>query len=183
MGEQDSSTIRAAQAGNAEAFRQIVVHNQEFLFRVAFQILADEDDARDATQECFIRAWKNLAEFDTRKRLGTWLYKIIANICYDELRRAYKKRKRPLDERVLSQKSEDDLERQTMNTALVQKINNLAGHLKPRQRMVFVLRDLQQFEMAEIADLLGISIGAVKSNLFYARKNIREKMQKLGFVP
>lgn len=183
MGKQIRSAILSAQAGDGDAFRYIVEQNQEFVFRAAFQILASEDDARDATQECFIRVWKNLPAFDVTKKLQTWLYKIVVNICYDELRRAYKKRKQTLDERIYNRPSDDDVESDTINAELARKIKNLANDLKPRQRMIFVLRDLQQLDMKEIAGILGISVSAVKSNLCYARKNIREKMQKLGFVP
>lgn len=182
MCNKDGVLINKAVSGDLDAFQQIVQEHQTLVYRSAFRILADEEDARDATQECFIRVWKNLYTFDATKRFTTWLYKIIVNVCYDELRKAYRRRKRSLNDREFSLADQCDIETETMNAELAHKIHLVSEGLKPRQRMVFALRDLQGLDMHDIAEILGISVSAVKSNLFYARKNIREKMRKQGFT-
>ena len=184
MSQEIQQIIVNAQNGDLDAFRQLVETHQGFVYNVAFRFLADEEDARDAVQECFIRLWRNLYKFDARKKLSTWLYKIITNVCYDELRRAYNKYKcKPQDKDKLmlllteAQNEED----QVSNADLAVRIKCLSAQLKPRQRAVFVLRDLQDLNMDEIAQILNISVSAVKSNLYYARRNIRKKCIELGY--
>ncbi len=174
-----------AQQGDLVAFQKLVEKHQHFVFTVAFRLLANAEDARDVAQETFVRVWKHLPAFDRHKSFTTWLYKIITNLCYDELRRAYRRRKcNPIEkESSLSQLTiRASLEDHVSNSELAQKICQLANGLQPRQRMVFVLRDLQDLDMQEIAEILDSSVSAVKSNLYYARLNIRKKMQKMGYL-
>lgn len=171
-----------AVAGDINAFRKIVQEHQLFVYRAAFRLLANEEDARDATQECFVRVWRNLHKFDMSKKFTTWLYKIIVNICYDDLRRAYKKQRTSLEAITYQIASDCNIEKETADSDLARKICTISKQLKPQQRMVFALRDLQDLDMQEISEILSISIGAVKSNLFYARKNIRKKMHEMGYL-
>ena len=131
--------LENAITGDIEAFEKIVKQHQQFVYRVAFRLLANKEDARDATQECFIRVWKNLHTFDQDKKLTTWLYRIIVNLCYDDLRYAYKKRKTALDSKVYSISSANDIEKETSDSDLAQKIRSISDQLKPQQRMVFVI--------------------------------------------
>ncbi len=174
-----------AQQGNLAAFQKLVETHQRFVFVVAFRLLANEEDARDVVQETFVRVWKHLHAFQSQKSFTTWLYKIITNLCYDTLRNAYNRRTynslanedlKPLLKTTVA------LEEHVCNTELAEKICELANGLTSRQHMVFVLRDLQDLDMQEIAEILNISISAVKSNLYYARVNIRKKMKKMGYI-
>jgi RNA polymerase sigma-70 factor (ECF subfamily) len=177
--------IRNAQQGDQEAFRQLVEKHQQFAYNVAFRFLTNQEDARDVVQECFIRVWKNLHKFDARKRFTTWLYKIITNLCYDDMRRAYNKYKcDPLEKEdsFTNLTDQTDAEQELSNADLAEKIKCLSAHLKPRQRVVFVLRDLQDVDMDDIAEVLNTSVSTVKSNLYYARQNIRKKCQELGYI-
>ncbi len=185
MSHDSQQLVRNAQHGDHEAFRQLVEMHQQFAFNVAFRFLTNQEDARDVVQECFIRVWKNLHKFDARKKLTTWLYKIITNLCYDDMRRAYNKYKcDPLDKDESFSKltQDDDADERLSNADLADKIKCLSAHLKPRQRAVFVLRDVQDVEMDEIAEILNTSVSTVKSNLYYARQNIRKKCQELGYI-
>ncbi|MBN1480747.1 RNA polymerase sigma factor [candidate division KSB1 bacterium] len=185
MSQDSQQLIRNAQNGDLEAFRQLVESYQQFVYNVAFRFTASHEDARDVVQECFIRVWKNLHKFDARKKMTTWLYKIIINLCYDELRRAYKKYRCDSNEQQTSFENlqhAEDVDDMLTKADLAEKIKNLSGHLKPRQRTVFILRDLEDLDMEEIAKILKISISAVKSNLYYARQNIRKKCQQLGYI-
>ena len=178
--------VRRAQNGDHDAFRHIVQEHQQFVYNVAFRFLANQEDARDVVQECFIRLWKNLHKFDARKKLTTWLYKIITNLCYDDMRRAYNRYKcDPLEKEVsfADLTNAEDAEKKLANADLAEKIRCLSAFLKPRQRAVFVLRDLEDLDMDEIAEILKISVSTVKSNLYYARQNIRQKCQELGYIP
>lgn len=182
--QDNQQLIRDAQNGDLAAFRLLVESHQQFVYNAAFRFLANQEDARDVVQECFIRVWKNLPKFDARKKMTTWLYKIIINLCYDELRRAYKRYTRDPQEKQASidnLSEAENIDDRLTNADLAEKIRCLAGRLKPRQRTVFILRDLEDLELQEIARILKISVAAVKSNLYYARQNIRHKCQQLGY--
>ncbi|MBN1464954.1 RNA polymerase sigma factor [candidate division KSB1 bacterium] len=180
----DLQHLIRAQNNDLDSFRQIVERHQQFVYSVAFRLLADPDAARDVAQECFIRLWKNLHRFDARQKLTTWLYKIVLNLCTDDMRRAYNRRRCAAAEEEVSfaQTDSDDVEQAMANAELAAKIRQLSEDLKPRQRAVFVLRDLQDLDMAEIAAILKISVATAKSNLYYARQNIRKKCQELGYL-
>ena len=109
----NNSLLERAVDGDLDAFKTIVEEHQKFVYRAAFRLLAHEEDARDATQECFVRVWKNLHTFDRSKKLTTWLYKIIANLCFDDLRRAYKKRRTGLESKMYQIASDNDIEKET----------------------------------------------------------------------
>lgn len=186
MPESTTQLIIQAQNGDMNAFRLLVEQHQHFAFNVAFRLLANDADARDVVQECFIRVWKNLNNFNNRNKFKTWLYRIITNLCYDELRRAYNKYKcnpPEKDDLIQNIQNIEDLEKTCTNADLADFIRCLSKNLKPKQRMVFVLRDLEDLPLAEIADILNTSVGTIKSNLYYARLNIRQKLEQLDVTP
>lgn len=177
--------IKDAQAGDESAFRRLVENYQLFVYNLAFRLLTNQEDAKDVVQECFVRVWKNLTKFNVKKKFTTWLYKIVINLCYDDLRRAYNKYKcDPIEKEeslnLLVEKT--SFEEKISNLDLAHKIKLISCHLKPQQRMVFVLRDLQDLKMDEIAHILKISVGTVKSNLYYARLNIRKKCEQMELI-
>lgn len=163
------------------AFRKLINSNQKFAFAVAFKLLCDDNDARDAVQESFIRVWKHIHNYNENMKFTTWLYKIITNICYDKMKS--KKRKQRVFENFedgydnLVKYSTDKLNSEMDNKQLADLINNLAGKLKPKQRMVFVLRDIENLSVNEVAEVMKISKSSVKTNLVYARQNIKEKLK------
>ena len=78
--------IKQSQNGDMISFRDLITINQRFVFTVAFKVLCNEESAREVTQECFIKVWKNISLFNFKNKFTTWLYKITINICYDKLR-------------------------------------------------------------------------------------------------
>ena len=185
MSDNIQQLVTRAQNSDIDSFRQLVEKHQQFAYNVAFRFLTNQEDARDVVQECFIRLWKNLHKVDPHKKLTTWLYKIVLNLCYDEMRRAYNRYKCDPAEKEASfenLKSSDNMEKKYGNEELAAKIRCLSEHLKPRQRAVFILRDLEDLDLDEISEILKISVSAVKSNLFYARQNIRKKCLEMGYI-
>jgi len=164
------------------AFRRLVEEYQRYVFSLAFRVLHDEDDARDVVQETFVRVWKHLHAYDRQMRFTTWLYTITVNLAYDQLKSNTRKRRWILSsESVESPNSggATEEEKNIVNRDLATKIKELAGNLPPKQRMVFVLRDLQDLTVDEVAKVLSMSTSAVKTNLCYARRFIRAQMQQL----
>ena len=164
------------------AFRQLVEEHQRYVFSLAFRVLRDEDDARDVVQETFIRVWKNLHAYDMRAKFTTWLYTITVNLTSDMLKSKMRRRRWFLvPETAESQNSAGTMEEEMniVNRDLALKIRELAGNLPPKQQLVFVLRDLQDLTVNEVAQILSMSTNTVKTNLCYARKFIRAHMQGL----
>jgi len=179
MTEQVSQEIiRKASAGEREAFRSIVIQNQSFAYSVAYRFLGNAEDAEDIVQEAFIRLWKNLHKYNPEVKLSTWLHRIIANLCLDFLKSVYgRQRKNKTDvEHILKYSAgSDELIHANELNELIQEA---AAALTPKQKAVFVLRDLENLSVEEVCSILSMSAGNVKSNLYYARQRISEKLKK-----
>ena len=181
--ESNEFIITQVKSGDIQSFRKLVEKNQAYAFTVAFRILCNEEDAKDIVQECFIRVWKNIGIYNGQAKFTTWIFSIISHLCLDKLK-ANKRRNRVLinDLDKYRQRLKDNnssIEAEFDNKELAVKIENISGMLKPKQRIVFVLRDLQNLNIDEVAKITGISINAVKTNLVYARRNIRMALEKL----
>jgi RNA polymerase sigma-70 factor (ECF subfamily) len=170
----------AAQKNDLAAFQKLVRRIQSKAFSLTFRLLADEDDARDAAQESFIRLWQNLHRYDPAQRFETWFYRIVTNIALDRLRA----RKRWL--RVFERKEDlrgdfpDGLnvEGTMSNNELACIIRALTEELPPKQRAVLVLRDFQDLSTEEVAQVTRMSEESVKTNLHYARTRVRGLLKK-----
>jgi len=171
--------IREAMEGSTQAFRMLVEENQAFAYRVALRFVGQAAEAEDIVQEAFVSLWQNLHKFRTEMKLTTWLYRIIANRCLDYLKSTKgKQRKNQLDMEHGNSvagylKTDGDLE----NQELMKAIQETAASLTPRQRAVFILRDLENLPVEEVCNILEMPAGHVKSNLYYARKAMSEKLK------
>lgn len=133
-------------------------------------MLSSSAEAEDATQEVFVKLWKNLKYYRSENKLSTWLYRITSNHCLDKLKQ--QKVRRLSTEVQGARASINTTAEQTMHTELSEAINQLAGELPEKQRIVFVLAVMKQQTISEIAEVTGWQKGQVKSNLYYARKQM-----------
>jgi RNA polymerase sigma-70 factor (ECF subfamily) len=179
--EQETTLINQCQSGDVDAFRKLVEQHQQFAYRLAFRLVCGDDVAKDIVQESFIRVWRNLHRFDQTKKFTTWLHTIVVNLAYDQLRTD--RRRRGLFFSLVRDDdppaTESDAQEALSNKELAERIRGLTGSLPPKQRMVFVLRDLQDLTIQEVAETLGMSASSVKANLCYARAQIRKRMQQM----
>ncbi|MCF7805384.1 MAG: sigma-70 family RNA polymerase sigma factor [Candidatus Marinimicrobia bacterium] len=175
----ERTLLHRCRNGNTNAFSEIVKQYQSYAYSLAIRLLWNAEDAEDAVQECFLRIWKNFASYDPERKFTTWLYTIVTNICYDMLRR------RQRDTELRGKDSVDISElqhapRNSANTAdTIVQLKCLASGLPVQQRLVFILRDVQDLSVFETAEILAISENAVKSNLYYARRALRERYRQL----
>jgi RNA polymerase sigma-70 factor (ECF subfamily) len=142
--------------------------------------LGQAEDAEDVVQEAFIRLWKNLHHYRPEVKLTTWLYRIIVNLCLDVLKSSHRKHQKKSmnvkEEWNLTnhQATDEDVQTQELH-ALIQEA---ASGLTPMQKAVFILRDLEDLPMEDVCSILVMSAGNVKSNLYYARQHMSEKLKK-----
>ena len=183
----EQTLIRSAQRGNLEAFNELVLLYQDFLFRVAMNILGNEESAGDATQQALLSAFRNLGSFRGGS-LRSWLGRITANACYDELRRIARAKDVPLQ--VYDQDGEEiesaswmidpgpSPEDQIERSDLMDAIQNSLGALPEHYRLVVQLVDVEGLSYEETASALDLPVGTVKSRLARARDAVRASLQR-----
>jgi RNA polymerase sigma-70 factor, ECF subfamily len=172
-------TIEKAKAGDQRAFRMLVESFQGFVYSIAFRFVGNEAEAEDLVQECFVRCWKNIKRFNPDYKLKTWLGKMITNLCLDFLKSARaRNEKGRVDLEAQSPPGDTAFESELHAAELLAIVTKMAVQLTPKQRAAFILRDLEMLDVKEVCDMLGMSAGTLKSNLYYARLAIREQLLK-----
>jgi RNA polymerase sigma-70 factor, ECF subfamily len=175
IAQPDSELIERCIKGDPTAFRILVEKMQSYAFSLAFRILLNNEDAKDAVQDSFIKVWKNIGSYQSSFLFSTWMYKIVVNTCLDYLKSGKTHRAIGLSDIKIT----TDLEGSIINKDLAKHIQYLSEGLPEKQRIIFVLKDLQDLSIEEISQVLKISTGLVKSNLYYARKRLRENFIKM----
>jgi len=180
----ETELFQRSRNGDPEAFRRIVEGHQPFAYAVAFRFLGNEADSEDAVQESFINVWKHLAAYDPKKKFTTWLYRIVANECLDHI----KSRKRlrtaiPVDplpgDSDTGRAAGDEPNKAFDDRERLRMVETFARELPEKQRMVFILRDMQDQSIEETSQILKMSRASVKSNLCHARIFLRERIEQI----
>src|SRR5579859_1407241 len=179
--EQDEEKlVSASQAGDQDAFAQLVQHHQRRVFNLVFRMVQNYEEANEITQDTFLAAWQGLPSFRGDARFSTWLYRIAYNCCLKQLEQ--RKRDTALqlamqEEHVLQHGNNDEyigFELDTYdNQALVREHLSM---LPAKYRIVLVLRHLQEMTYEEMAEILTVPIGTIKTHLFRARNLLKERM-------
>lgn len=179
MTEAERTLLTACRQGNTAAFTTLVETYQQYAFRVAFRLLSDSDGARDVVQETFIRIWNHRQNIDPEKKFTTWLYRIVTNLCYDRLK-SPAARTDSLDSALSEQLvSGENPEKSVSDKEVIDLIHRFIRFLAPKQKIVFVLRDIECLSMKEVSAITGIRIGAVKTHLYLARRAVRNYLNEL----
>lgn len=176
--EEELTLLRRAQRGDADAFEEIVRAHERTVYHLALRQLGSREDAEDAAQEVFLKAFTALGSFRGESRLSVWLYRITNNVCVDALRR----RREALS---LSAENEDgeplelELPDERFDPAalaerkdLREQVGKALAQLPPDAREILLLRELGGQRYDEIAETLRLDIGTVKSRIFRARKKL-----------
>jgi len=180
----DAALIRAAQQGDHDAFEQLVRLYDRSVLRLALNLLRSEEDARDAYQEAFLKAYRNLGGFRFECSFHTWLYRIVTNICLDHLRRRSVRREEPavveteqgprdLFDAVEDSRTEADPERDLMRRELARRIEEALSKLGPRERLVFELKHYQGLRLRVIGEMLETTEETAKNCLYRATQKLR----------
>lgn len=183
----ETSLIRAACQGDLDAFNHLVLAYQELAFNLAYRMLSDPEAAADATQTAFFSAYRALKDYRGGS-FRAWILRMVANACYDELRRRKRRPTVPLE-------PADDFSDGTMDSPawladdaptpeealdraeLEHALRHCLGSLSPEFRLVVVMVDVQGMDYAEVAQVAGIPLGTIKSRLARARLRMQECLQ------
>lgn len=183
----EKQLIEQCRKGDVSAFEHLISLYDKKVYNIALRMLGNKDDASELAQEVFIRIFKSIKKFRGESLLSTWVYRITTNMCLDELRRRKKASFVYIDEGVSFNDSELELqlptdapgpqetvERIELKTAIEKALHILSEE----QRMVIVLRDIQGFSYKEIARILRIPSGTVKSRVSRARTALKKVLQE-----
>ncbi len=179
--------VQAAKKGDLEAFSQLVKRYDRNIFRIAQHITHNEEDAQDVVQEAFLKAYRNLQQFQGNSKFYTWLVRIAVNEALMKLRRRRADKTVSIDEDVETE--DGSMPREVADwspnpeqlygqSELGDILKKTIQGLPPGFRTVFVLRDVEGMSTEETAEMLGLSVPAVKSRLLRARLQLRERLSK-----
>jgi len=177
----DLKLIEESRSGNLSSFRKLIDQTSPFAYSVAFRLLGDDDQAKDVVQETMITIWLKLKKIRTAEVYKTWIYRIVINKCYDQLRKMKRRPEYFTDDRtwsVIADNTADTASAELENSEIAGVINLLTEKLSPRQKMVFVLSEIEQLSADEVMAITGLARTVIKANLYYARKRISELLEK-----
>ena len=181
MTDNEANLIARSQAGEQEAFRQLVERHSADAFRLAYRLVSDAESADDVVQEALLKAWRSLHRFDARSRFSTWLHRITANCAMDHLRRQRREVGRGSHEAaelVLARRPSIDPgpERLAASGQIERRMELALATLTPRERTAFVLRHFEEESIADISRTLGAGISATKQAIFRAVRKLRGEL-------
>lgn len=176
-----ASLIARAAAGDAAAFEQIMIHTQHRVMAMSWRMLGNEADARDASQEVFLRVYKYLKRYDANKDFFAWLYRITVNVCRDMM-----KKQRPRDHVFISDEealnvpaSQETAEELLIDAQQRALVDQAIATLPYKERASIVLRDIEGFSTEAVAQILQSSATTVRAQISSARKKIRNHCRRV----
>jgi RNA polymerase sigma-70 factor (ECF subfamily) len=184
---EDKALVKAAQQGDMLAFEELVGRHRDKIYARAFSMMRNEEEAVDLSQEAWVKGWQRLNQFQGESSFGTWMTRIVINLCLDQLRK--QKRQRTESIEAMDQES-GGVERQmpvlTVNPTagleraeLRQRIDKAMAQLSHEHRTVLILHEFEEMEYKQIAKTMNCSIGTVMSRLFYARRKLAALLMDL----
>ena len=183
----DRALVSAAQKGDMAAFEELVARHRDKIFARAFTMMRNEEEAIDLSQEAWIKGWQRLKQFQGESSFGTWMTRIIINLCLDQLR----KQKRQRTESIEAMDEESGGVERQMPVLIVnptagleraelrERIDKAMAQLSHEHRTVLILHEFEEMEYKQIAKTMNCSIGTVMSRLFYARRKLAALLMDL----
>lgn len=181
MAQDEGSLIRAAARGDRRAFEELVRCKREQVIRIARQVTGNWDDAADVSQGVFLRIWQGLSGYDPARPFDTWLYRVTLNAAIDLVRARGPRR--------LAAVGPDDLLESRLPAAppgdralhladLRRAFQDLSARLPPKQRMAFVLREIEGLDTAEVARIMDTAESTVRNHLLLARRSLQAGLER-----
>ena len=180
--------VKQCQAGQTEAFDQLVTRYRTRVFAMIYNMVHNEQDAWDLAQDSFLKAWKSIKRFQGKSSFYTWIYRIVMNVTIDWLRKKQVKgtgaefddaiQLKEIDPASRTVPKADALPHERMEQNEIRaRIDAAIAQLSPEHRAVILMKETEDMQYHEIAETLGCSIGTVMSRLFYARKKLQNLLR------
>lgn len=179
--EDDTALVSASKAGDQEAFALLVQRHQRRVFNLVYRMLQQYEEANEVTQEAFLAAWQGLSGFRGNARFSTWLYRIAYNCALKQLE--LRKRERALQQAMQTEQMETLVDDDAQVGAEIEAhdcqtmVREHLSKLPAKYRIVLVLRHLQEMTYEEMAEILTMPIGTIKTHLFRARNLLKERLE------
>jgi len=168
--------------GDEEAFEKLIRLRRERIYWLAYQMMEDEEDAREIAQLAFIRLWRSLKKFKELKSFDFWLRRVVINLCLDELRK--RKKEREFISVVIDRAKETSLPKHAEDKDILvikelQNIfNRLSAKLAPKQKAALILVDIEGFSAAEVSRIMGCRPSTVRNHVMLARRFLRQQLKR-----
>ena len=182
----EGELIRAAADGDVESVNELVRRKREQVVRIAYQITGDWEDAVDVSQGVFVRLWKGLRRYDPSRPFDTWLYRITVNAAIDLVRRRGPRgSQQPLLEGASELEAQSSADSALDLAELRRAFAALSARLAPKQRIAFVLREIEGLETTEVARIMRVAESTVRNHILQARRALRMGLAREypGLVP
>ena len=182
----NSGLIKKARRGDGRAFSMLIENHERFVFNVVYRIIGNAEDARDVSQEAFIKAFKNFESYDESSAFSTWLYRIAVNTAIDYIRKRKKENSISFEDYIVdekNQKGDSGIEEKVISKEGVKNIISAVNMLDDEFNTVIVLRDMEGMDYKEISDITGLPLGTVKSRLSRGRGKLRQLIEKFNLKP
>lgn len=170
----DIELIGLVVAGNRDAFDQIMRNHEDRVFSVCLRIMSDREQALDATQETFLTVFRKAGQFQGKSALGTWIYRIAVNTCYDQLRRSKRRRTESMPDAF--DPKDPSAEESMESAALRPEIQAALEQIPVDFRTAIILSDIEGMSLPEVATVLAVPVGTVKSRLFRGRRLLAQRL-------
>jgi RNA polymerase sigma-70 factor (ECF subfamily) len=171
----EAGLVEACLAGQPGAFDVIVERHRRSIYQLCYRFVGNHEDARDLSQDIFLRAYRGLGKFRGGSALSTWLYRIGVNLCLNRVSRKTSPIESIDDQQHIDTRSESASDRLLREERGV-RVRKAIATLPPKQRATLILRMYHELSHEEIAGVLGSSVGAVKANFFHALGNLRKQL-------
>lgn len=184
----ERNLIRKAKQGDMHAFEELILKHEKIVYNLALRMMNHSEDAKDISQEVFLKAYRSLCNFDERSAFSTWLYRITHNTCIDEMRKRKGKQSYSLEEELENEEGsmqrqiadegdtpEESLLREEQKSEILQAL----GNLSEEHKAAIVLRDVKGLSYEEIAEILEVSLGTVKSRISRGRNQLKNEILKM----
>lgn len=175
--------IERAKDGDKEAFEALIINYERLIYNIIYRMMGNQEDTYDLSQETFIKVYTKIHQFDGTSKFSTWIFRIATNTCLDELRRRKGKEIFSIDKELEGEEGKIYIQQEDKNENIEQKIEakekamiiqQVLNEINETNKQALVLRDIQQLPYEEIAKILDISLGTVKSRISRGRQQVKK---------
>lgn len=175
--DEDLTLVRRFLAGDMRAFDELMTAHEDRVFSICLRVMRDREHALDAVQETFVKVFRRADHFTGESAFSTWLYRVAVNTCYDQLRKLKRRHAEPLPETndPADVTAGDALTAIELRPELAAALERLSDDF----RTAVILSDVEGLPLADVAEILGVPVGTVKSRVFRARRQLAEELRNL----